>query len=232
MDILWKLEIILSAIVFGIWVGVILASAINSKKVITVLSLGYGAGILLFILFVVKNNIFYQYNYSLSLILAVICIYLGTLILKRWKTNDENILKTLNGPPITSSLICFIAFSATVTLILPSINVSDTVLGETTAVILISAILGSYITFKNILKIKESKYPILIGNLMLIIGFYLFTLGLLVPQIKEALNMDLIPLSLPNLFILTYVVIVVLVLAGYFIKRNSERLTNVKLRIE
>ena len=228
MDILWKLEIILSTIVFGIWVGVILASANNSKKVVTVLSLGYGTGILLFILFVVKNNIFYQYNYSLSLILAVIGIYLGTLILKRWKTNDENVLKTLNWAPITSSLICFFAFLATVTLILPSINVSDTVIAETTAVILISAVLGSYITFKNILKIKESKYPILIGNLMLIIGFYLFTLGLLVPQIKDTLNSDISPLSLPNLFIITYVVIGVLVLAGYLIKRDSNRLVNVK----
>lgn len=228
MDILWKLEIILSAIVFGIWVGVILASGINSKKAVTILSVGYGTGVLLFILFVVKNNIFYQYNYSIFLILAVIGIYLGTLILKRWKTNDENILKTLNVPLITSSLICFIPFLATVTLIFPSVNVSDTIIAETTAVILISAILGSYITSKNILKIKENRYPLLIGNLMWIMGFYLFSLGLLVPQIEDALKTNITPLSMPNLFIIAYVTITALIIVGYFLKRNRSHLLNVK----
>ena len=213
--------------VFGIKIGLAMGFAGLTKKTTAAIILGYGGGILL--LTYIAGGVINQiqgfvnaYSSILGIIMAAIILYAGFHTLKEWKINNKNTIKTTCMAMIAPCPCCFGAAVAAIIIAAPMIGASAFVVGEYAAFFLMSH--GVLILFQDNGRALNKPYPVLLGNFMLFAGFYFLTSAIVIPNISTVLSQKMSPINIPDIWTFAYAVITVVVLtvAGYYIKRNGS----------
>jgi predicted transporter len=186
-ELVWECVIISLVLLFGINIGLAIGLTEIRKKEALALSISYGLIILIIgILANFLNDLLYStINYCIFIILGIIgavTILSGIYTIKRFKKSKKN---SFSSPALLSSSICYFAgFTATAVLLSREITMSFLEFNIFMALAAILAIIGLY-SFSKVLKHAETPYPILLGNFMILNGFYFLICAAFIPNIAK-----------------------------------------------
>lgn len=229
MDLLWKLGILSIVLVFGVKIGLAMGFAGLSKKVAAAIILGYGGGILLltFIAGAFIDQIqgfVYTYSSVLGIVMAAVILYAGFHTLKEWKIHNKNSVTATCMAMIAPCPCCFGAAVAAIVIAAPMIGASAFAVGEYAALFLMIVMTAFYLLSGFIGRALNKPYPVMLGNFMLFAGFYFLTSAIVIPNISTVLTQKMTPIEIPDVWMFSYALITLIVLAaaGYYITRNRS----------
>lgn len=231
MGVLWQFGILAAILVFGIKVGLASGLANLSKKLLAIICVGYGGGVL--IISAVASlyaeqltQAIYSYNSIFYIIMALIMIIAGLITIREWKVHDHNTSTATSLAVIAPCPCCFGSIVASILIVAPTIGVGAFYLSWFAAAALVAVIIITYFASNIIIKYTSKPYPIILGNFMLLLGAYFLLSAIVIPNIAGSLSKDFGNLTMgsPETIIAVIVMVVVLVIIGVFLSKKSKSL--------
>ena len=231
MSVLWQFGILAAILVFGIKVGLASGLANLSKKLLAIICVGYGGGVL--IISAVASlyaeqltQAIYSYNSVFYIIMALIMIIAGLITIREWKVHDHNTSTATSLAVIAPCPCCFGSIVASILIVAPTIGVGAFYLSWFAAAALVAVIIITYFASNIIVKLTSKPYPIILGNFMLLLGAYFLLSAIVIPNIAGSLTKDFKDLTMnsPESIIAVIVMVVVLVIIGVFLSKKSKSL--------
>ena len=231
MSVLWQFGILAAILVFGIKVGLASGLANLSKKLLAIICVGYGGGVL--IISAVASlyaeqltQAIYSYNSVFYIIMALIMIIAGLITIREWKVHDHNTSTATSLAVIAPCPCCFGSIVASILIVAPTIGVGAFYLSWFAAAALVAIIIITYFASNIIVKLTSKPYPIILGNFMLLLGAYFLLSAIVIPNIAGSLTKDFKDLTMnsPESIIAVIFMIVVLVIIGVFLSKKSKSL--------
>ena len=231
MGVLWQFGILAAILVFGIKVGLASGLANLSKKLLAIICVGYGGGVL--IISAVASlyaeqltQAIYSYNSVFYIIMALIMIIAGLITIREWKVHDHNTSTATSLAVIAPCPCCFGSIVASILIVAPTIGVGAFYLSWFAAAALVAVIIITYFASNIIVKLTSKPYPIILGNFMLLLGAYFLLSAIVIPNIAGSLSKDFKDLTMnsPESIIAVIFMIVVLVIIGVFLSKKSKSL--------
>lgn len=231
MSVLWQFGILAAILVFGIKVGLASGLANLSKKLLAIICVGYGGGVL--IISAVASlyaeqltQAIYSYNSVFYIIMALIMIIAGLITIREWKVHDHNTSTATSLAVIAPCPCCFGSIVASILIVAPTIGVGAFYLSWFAAAALVAIIIITYFASNIIIKLTSKPYPIILGNFMLLLGAYFLLSAIVIPNIAGSLSKDFKDLTMnsPESIIAVIVMVVVLVIIGVFLSKKSKSL--------
>ena len=225
------LFLFLAILVFGIKVGLASGLANLSKKLLAIICVGYGGGVL--IISAVASlyaeqltQAIYSYNSVFYIIMALIMIIAGLITIREWKVHDHNTSTATSLAVIAPCPCCFGSIVASILIVAPTIGVGAFYLSWFAAAALVAVIIITYFASNIIVKLTSKPYPIILGNFMLLLGAYFLLSAIVIPNIAGSLTKDFKDLTMnsPESIIAVIFMIVVLVIIGVFLSKKSKSL--------
>ena len=231
MSMLWQVGILAAILVFGIKVGLASGLANLSKKLFAIICIGYGGGVLLISAIASMYadqlvQIIYTYNSAFYIIMALIMILAGLFTIREWKVHDHNTSTATSIAVIAPCPCCFGSIVASILIVAPTIGVGAFQLSWYAAAALVLVIAVTYFASNTIVKYINRPYPIILGNFMLLLGAYFLLSAIVIPNIAGSLSKDFssIMINSPESIIAVVIGIVILVIIGVFLNKNSKSL--------
>ena len=231
MGVLWQFGILAAILVFGIKVGLASGLANLSKKLLALICIGYGGGVLLISavasLYAEQlTQAIYSYNSVFYIIMALIMIIAGLITIREWKVHDHNTSTATSLAVIAPCPCCFGSIVASILIVAPTIGVGAFYLSWFAAAALVAIILIAYFASNIVVKYTSKPYPIILGNFMLLLGAYFLLSAIVIPNIAGSLSKDFsdLTMSSPGSIIAIVVMIIVLVAVGIFLNKRSKSL--------
>ena len=231
MSVLCQFGILAAILVFGIKVGLASGLANLSKKLLAIICVGYGGGVL--IISAVASlyaeqltQAIYSYNSVFYIIMALIMIIAGLITIREWKVHDHNTSTATSLAVIAPCPCCFGSIVASILIVAPTIGVGAFYLSWFAAAALVAVIIITYFASNIIVKLTSKPYPIILGNFMLLLGAYFLLSAIVIPNIAGSLSKDFKDLTMnsPESIIAVIFMIVVLVIIGVFLSKKSKSL--------
>ena len=231
MSVLWQFGILAAILVFGVKVGLASGLANLSKKLLAIICIGYGGGVLLISavasLYAEQlTQAIYSYNSVFYIIMALIMIIAGLITIREWKVHDHNTSTATSLAVIAPCPCCFGSIVASILIVAPTIGVGAFYLSWFAAAALVAVILIAYFASNIVVKYTSKPYPIILGNFMLLLGAYFLLSAIVIPNIAGSLSKDFsdLTMSSPGSIIAIVVMIIVLVAVGIFLNKKSKSL--------
>jgi predicted transporter len=231
MGVLWQFGILAAILVFGIKVGLASGLANLSKKLLAIICVGYGGGVLLISavasLYAEQlTQAIYSYNSIFYIIMALIMIIAGLITIREWKVHDHNTSTATSLAVIAPCPRCFGSIVASILIVAPTIGVGAFYLSWFAAAALVAVIIITYFASNIIVKYTSKPYPIILGNFMLLLGAYFLLSAIVIPNIAGSLSKDFGNLTMgsPETIIAVIVMVVILVIIGVFLSKRSKSL--------
>ena len=231
MSVLWQFGILAAILVFGVKVGLASGLANLSKKLLAIICIGYGGGVLLISavasLYAEQlTQAIYSYNSVFYIIMALIMIIAGLITIREWKVHDHNTSTATSLAVIAPCPCCFGSIVASILIVAPTIGVGAFYLSWFAAAAWVAVILIAYFASNIVVKYTSKPYPIILGNFMLLLGAYFLLSAIVIPNIAGSLSKDFsdLTMSSPGSIIAIVVMIIVLVAVGIFLNKRSKSL--------
>jgi predicted transporter len=199
-ELIWECLIISIVLLFGINIGLAMGLTEIRKKEALVISVSYGLiTLILSTLANFLNNALYSViDYYIPAVLGIIGVVTflsGIYTINKWrKTKKEH--DSSSSVPLLSSSICYFAgFASVAVLLSKEITVSFQGFTIFMVVAVILVLMGFY-SFSKILRHAEKPYPVLLGNFMILNGFYFLISAAFVPNIEKLSSMQMSPFSI------------------------------------
>lgn len=230
MNILWQMGIFAAILVFGIKIGLASGLANLSKKLFCIICIGYGVGILVISMissmYVQQiTDIVYGYNTMLYLIMATIMIGAGLLTIREWKVHDKNTTTATCLAVVAPCPCCFGSIIVSILMVAPAVGVGISNLSVYAAISLVAVMVISYFSSNFVIKLTKKPYPVILGNFMLLLGFYFLLSSIVIPNIAAVVNNNnLSPITIesPQDLILIFIFIVIMLIIGIFLSKKYE----------
>ena len=231
MSMLWQFGILAAILVFGTKVGLASGFANLSKKLLAIICIGYGGGVLLISTIASfyaeeLTQVIYTYNSAFYIIMAIIMIVAGIFTIREWKLHDHNTSKATSLAVIAPCPCCFGSIVASVIIVAPTIGITAFNLSWFAAGALVAVIIIAYFASNFVIRLTSKPYPIILGNFMLLLGAYFLLSAIVIPNIAGALSKQFgtVDMGSPEAIIAVVVVIIMLVVIGIFLNKKSKSL--------
>ncbi|MBI4814125.1 MAG: hypothetical protein HY802_07595, partial [Methanobacterium sp.] len=174
-ELIWECLIISIVLLFGINIGLAMGLTKIPKNILLSVSLLYGA--ILFILNLMTWFVTPLYNFTneyISLIIGligVITILTGIHTIIKWRKDGKVHDLLLSKATVCSSICCFSGFTFTAILLSKTMESFYLEFSIIMALALIVIMIFFY-SFSKFLRHAERPYPVLLGNFMILNGFY------------------------------------------------------------
>jgi predicted transporter len=231
LDLYWQIGILSVVLVFGIIIGLASGFVKLSKKAATGVAIGYGSVLIILTFFIAKyvdivHKMVYDYNFAIFMVIGIVIICAGFYTIREWKLHRETNAKASCVAMIVSCPCCIGAIIAVIVLASPFVEVSTSLVGQYAAVLLSITIIAFYFASDAIVRIIKKPYPILLGNFMLFIGFYLLASAIIIPNISTVIQSPMSPMTIPSIESLVYAMVFVIILAftGFYISKKKSNL--------
>lgn len=226
-ELLWECLIISLVMLFGINIGLIIGNAQISRGKVLMISIING--IILFVLSLLSYYMGFLYSiinnyipYVVGLI-GVITILNGLYTINRWRKdkgqNNNNSLSL-----IVSSVCFFSGFIFTAILLNYQNKEFNSWMINIMAAISITLLVTIFYHFSKFLRHAERPYPVLLGNYMILNGFYFLIAGFFIPNIKSLNLVQMNSLSVSSTKSMIFLIIAGLgvLLVGVYLKREGK----------
>ncbi|MEW6189698.1 MAG: DUF2162 domain-containing protein [Actinomycetota bacterium] len=204
ISMLWRIGILSATIIFGIKIGLALGFSGLSRRIAILITCIYSLALLGLVIVVSKHlNLLHKlastYNYLIFMIMSLIIFGAGLHTLREWKVHGKNKAATCCLALAAPCPCCYASVLLTIGLASPVIGVSSAILGKYTALVLGVTILTTYLLSEGIVKLTRKPYPVLLGNLMLFVGFYFLASAIIMPNIPTLQKFKMSPLTIPSI---------------------------------
>lgn len=230
--LLWKCITISIILLFGINIGLSIGLSKVYRNKVLIISIFYGAAILILsiIAHFYNNVLFNVFNVYISQILGIIgilTILSGIYTINNWRKNKKGYDSVLQAATLSSSICCFAGFISTAVLLNKVTDSYFLEIGALMALAMVVMVVIFYY-FSTFLKNAETPYPVLLGNFMVLNGFYFAVAGLFIPNIDTLSSMQMDPLSINSTSSMIFLVMTGLgvFLLGVYLK--TENITSLK----
>jgi predicted transporter len=222
-------------LLFGINIGLAMGLSKESKKNIAIITVSYGIliSLLMFITGIYDKVLYNSFNLYLPEIIGIlgfVTVLSGIYTILQWKKNKTE-YGSLFSLGSLSSLICALVGILSICAI--SENSFDSsylgYIGISFTLILI--ILASH-SFSSFLRKAERPYPVVLGNFMILNGFYFLIAAAFIPNIGNLSTVQMSPFTIEStasLFFMIMALLGVLLLGVYLQNRYFENRTNIEI---
>ena len=230
ISILWQLGILSAVLIFGIKLGLATGLANMSKRYLALVSIGYGAGVLILTeiaSFYTKEitDLIYSYNFEFFLIMAVIMILAGIFTIREYKVFERNTTAATCMAVIAPCPCCFGSILVSILLVAPTVGLGLFDLSMYVAAALVLTIVLTYFASNYLVRFINKPYPIVLGNFMFFLGIYFLLSAIFLPSITALIQnpMDAINISsIDSLSIAVIVVLVIMAIGGVISKKYTN----------
>ena len=230
ISILWQLGILSAVLIFGIKLGLATGLANMSKRYLAMVSIGYGAGVLILTeiaSFYTKEitDLIYTYNFEFFLIMAVIMILAGIFTIREYKVFERNTTAATCMAIVAPCPCCFGSILVSILLVAPTVGLGLMNLSLIVAGALVATIVVTYFASNILVRYINKPYPIVLGNFMFFLGIYFLLSALFLPNITAMISnpMDGISIaSVDSVSIAIILILVILAIGGIIAKRNTS----------
>ena len=229
INILWQVGILSAVLIFGIKLGLATGLANMSKRYLAMVSIGYGAGVLILTeisSFFTKQitDLIYTYNFECFLIMAVIMILAGIFTIREYKVHEKNTTAATCMAVVAPCPCCFGSIIVSIMLVAPTVGLGLMDLSFVVAGALVLTIVVTYFASNYLVKFIDKPYPIVLGNFMFFLGIYFLLSALFLPNITAMIQnpMDAISISSPYTLIGALALVLMVVLIGGVISRRNS----------
>ena len=229
INILWQVGILSAVLIFGIKLGLATGLANMSKRYLALVSIGYGAGVL--ILTEISSffteqitDLIYTYNFEFFLIMAIIMILAGIFTIREYKVFEKNTTAATCMAVVAPCPCCFGSIIVSIMLVAPTVGLGLFNLSVIVAAALVLTILGTYYASNHLIRFIKKPYPIVLGNFMFFLGIYFLLSALFLPNITALLMdpMDAITIQSPEYILAVLgLMLMIMFLGGFYFKNNS-----------
>jgi predicted transporter len=230
ISILWQVGILSAVLIFGIKLGLATGLANMSKRYLAMVSIGYGAGVL--ILTEIASfyttqitDLIYTYNFEFFLIMAVIMILAGIFTIREYKVFERNTTAATCMAIVAPCPCCFGSILVSILLVAPTVGLGLMNLSVIVALALVLTIVVTYFASNYLVRFINKPYPIILGNFMFFLGIYFLLSALFLPNITAMIQspMDAITIASTDSVSIAIIVILVMMAVGGII---SKKYTN------
>ena len=202
-------------LILGVQIGLMMGFTGLSRKKAAALILGIGGGLIL-VTYLTRGVVdqipgyIQNYNSALGIILAAILLYTGFDTLKNWKTSTTS----LGGV-------------AAILLASPLLVISTVAVGWYGVLFLMVVLTTCYLGSS---RVTRNQHPqVLLGNFMLLAGFYFLASALVIPNINTVSSQEMSALVIPDFWMLVYALLTMIILvgAGFYLNRRYSPLLRV-----
>lgn len=229
INILWQVGILSAVLIFGIKLGLATGLANMSKRYLAVVSIGYGAGVL--ILTEISSffteqitDLIYTYNFEFFLIMAVIMILAGIFTIREYKVFEKNTTAATCMAIVAPCPCCFGSIIVSIMLVAPTVGLGLMNLSFIVAAALVLTIVMTYYASNYLVKFIDKPYPIVLGNFMFFLGIYFLLSALFLPNITAMIQnpMEAISIASPYSLIGALILVLVIALIGGVISKKTS----------
>ena len=229
INILWQVGILSAVLIFGIKLGLATGLANMSKRYLAVVSIGYGAGVL--ILTEISSffteqitDLIYTYNFEFFLIMAVIMILAGIFTIREYKVFEKNTTAATCMAIVAPCPCCFGSIIVIIMLVAPTVGLGLMNLSFIVAAALVLTIVVTYYASNYLVKFIDKPYPIVLGNFMFFLGIYFLLSALFLPNITAMIQnpMEAISIASPYSLIGALILVLVIALIGGVISKKTS----------
>ena len=230
ISILWQLGILSAVLIFGIKLGLATGLANMSKRYLALVSIGYGAGVL--ILTEIASfyttqitDLIYTYNFEFFLIMAVIMILAGIFTIREYKVFERNTTAATCMAIVAPCPCCFGSILVSILLVAPTVGLGLMNLSVIVASALVLTIVLTYFASNYLVRFINKPYPIVLGNFMFFLGIYFLLSALFLPNITAMIQnpMDAITIaSVDYVSIAIIVILAIMAIGGIISRRNTN----------
>lgn len=231
MSVLWQVGIFASVLVFGIKVGLASGLANLPKKLLAIICISYGGGVLVISYiasFFAEQLVqaIYSYNTIFYIIMASIMIVAGLFTIREWKIHDKNTSTATSLAIIAPCPCCFGSIIASVLIVAPTIGVSSLDLSWYAAAALVGVIAVTYFASNTIVRFIKKPYPVVLGNFMLLLGAYFLLSAIVIPNIAGALSKTMSPITIgsPQDILMIILAFAILIVGGIFLTKKGRNI--------
>ena len=216
-ELLWECLIISTVLLFGINIALAMGLKQIPKNKLLSIALLYGA--VLFTLGSVAGYATSLYNFAneyIALVIGVIgvlTILTGSYTIIKWRKDRKSHDNLMSKATISASICCFAGFIFSAILFAKGADSFYLVFNVLMAVVLVLIVIFIY-QFSKFLRHAERPYPVLLGNFMILNGFYFLIAGLFIPNIKLLAQVQTNPLSIGST---TNLIFLILAAGGVFL---------------
>lgn len=230
ISILWQVGILSAVLIFGIKLGLATGLANMSKRYLAMVSIGYGAGVL--ILTEIASfyttqitDLIYTYNFEFFLIMAVIMILAGIFTIREYKVFERNTTAATCMAIVAPCPCCFGSILVSILLVAPTVGLGLMNLSVIVALALVLTIVVTYFASNYLVRFINKPYPIILGNFMFFLGIYFLLSALFLPNITAMIQspMDAITIASTDSVSIAIIVILAMMAVGGII---SKKYTN------
>jgi predicted transporter len=230
ISLLWQLGILSAVLIFGIKLGLATGLANMSKRYLAVVSIGYGAGVLILTeiasFFTTQiTDLIYTYNFEFFLIMAVIMILAGIFTIREYKVFERNTTAATCMAIVAPCPCCFGSILVSILLVAPTVGLGLMNLSVIVASALVLTIVLTYFASNYLVRFINKPYPIVLGNFMFFLGIYFLLSALFLPNITAMIQnpMDAITIaSVDYVSIAIIVILAIMAIGGIISKRNTN----------
>lgn len=227
-DLLWEGLIISLVLLLGINIGLTTGLTQFSRGKILSLSALYGAILLALSLIVNHTTFLYdiasEYISYVIGIIGIVTIINGIYTIIRWKKEKKENYPSKSVTTLIPSVSCFVGFFFTAILLNNKNAEPDFLLISVTMAVLFAVIITIFYLFSNFLRHAERPYPILLGNFMILNGFFFVIAGLFIPTIESMTTIQTHPLTIDSASNMIFLIMAGLgvLLVGVYLKREGK----------
>lgn len=230
-ELIWECLIISMVALFGINIGLAIGLTEFHKKEAMVVSIAYGLITLIISTLAnfLNNELYGVINYYIPAIIGIIgavTLLIGIYTVNKWRKTKEEHDSSLPAALISSSLCYFTGLGSVAVLLSKDITISFMEFSAVMAVAVILVVMALY-SFSKILKHAEKPYPVLLGNFMILNGFYFLINAAFIPNVNEMSSLQTSALSINS--DLSSLIFLIMGFAGIFLigaYLKGEKITN------
>lgn len=231
-ELLWESLIISITLLFGINIGLALGLTNMYKKEALTVSILYGLIVLILGMTanLLKDLLYGVLDPYISVILGIIGLLTllgGIYTVDKWNKTKQDYYPFASTAIITSSICYFLGFVSLAVLLSREITISFLGFSLIIAIVLGVSLIISYL-FSKILRNAESPYSVLLGNFMILNGFYCLICAFFVPNIGTLELTQMNPISIDSSF---YMIFLIMAAFGVFlvgVYLRQEGITSLK----
>lgn len=227
-DLLWEGLIVSLVLLLGINIGLTMGLTRFSKGKVLSLSAIYGAVLLALSMLVKYSTSLYdftvQYIPYMIGIIGLLTIINGIYTIIKWKKDKKENYPFVSVTTMIPTICCFVGFFFTAILLNNKNTEPDFLFISVAMVVLFAAIVTIFYLFSNFLRYAERPYSVLLGNFMILNGFYFVIAGLFLPTIKTLATVQTSPLTIDSPSSLIFLIMAGLgvLLIGVYLKREGK----------
>ncbi|MGQ9558299.1 MAG: DUF2162 domain-containing protein [Desulfurispora sp.] len=199
---LWKIGVLSSTAIFGLKAGLALGLSGLSRRLVLPLLLTYAVGLYGLIRLIGPRagpwqQLAEKYSYAVFLAMAVLIIWAGFHTLRAHQVECCDISHISWLALAAPCPCCYGAVALTVLLAAPLLGVATPRLGLWAAGVLAAVSLLAYLAAGLLVRLTRRPQPVLLGQLMLLVGLYFLALALVMPAVNSLSGLKMSPLYLP-----------------------------------